>query len=162
MLRGDERLPADLETTGVFQVTQNASGIVTAIAAVNERQLTGVYQQAAYLSKQTTFSSPRLVLDFVLLLTTDREMRRVGQTMEQNPSGAYISNTNPRLRTFAFARDGKVSFLRGATPVTATWQRLDAALNGSNVYSLSWDSYFQATISDLTDEVFKLEQGYTP
>jgi hypothetical protein len=159
----DEKLPSEFWGGQLFALTLSGTTI-TAIREVNTKALTGVYVQAVILSKQTTFNPFKLVLDFVFAYSTEREMKRDGKTMQDNPGGLYISNNNPALRTFMFAKSGRIELLKSAGEyigVTAT--DLKAGLEGKDFgWGFGWETHFYATISDLTGEVFVLRQGYQP
>jgi hypothetical protein len=160
----NEKLPSEFWGGQLFALTLSGNTI-TAIREVNQRAVTGVYRQAVYLSKQTTFNPLKLVLDFVFAYTTEREMKRDGKTMDDNPGGLYISNNNPALRTFQFAKDGKIELLKNAGEyVTVSSADLQAALNGTKEFGwgMSWQTHFYATISEVSAEVFVLQQGYEP
>jgi hypothetical protein len=161
LLSGSEDLPLQYEVTTLFALSLTGQ-TVTAITAVDQRVVTGVYTQAVYIDRRSALSKFEFTLDFVTLCTTDREMRRVGQTMEGNPGGLYIANTNALLRRFTLASDASLSLLNGVTPYRVTLRQLEAALRGGSGSGVSWNSYFLATISDLTGEVFEFSQGYTP
>jgi hypothetical protein len=160
----DEKLPSEFWGGQLFALTLSGSAI-TAIREVNQKAITGVYKQAVYISKQSTFSPFKLVLDFVFAYSTEREMKRDGKTMQDNPGGLYISNNNPALRTFAFAKNGKIELLKNAGEyITVSTLDLQAALNGTKEFgwSMGWETHFYATISEVTGEVFVLQQGYEP
>jgi hypothetical protein len=163
MLDGDEALPSEFETGKLFKLTIER-GAITAFEQVNTRALTGVYEQAVLITKKTTFSPPKFVLNFVNVYTSDREMRRAGTSMESNPAGIYISNSNPTLRTFKLAKNGRVRLLKTAGEyVNATLKQLQDGLNGQALgWPLNWDTYFQTVISDVTGEILELRQGYLP
>jgi hypothetical protein len=162
-LEFNERLPSEFFGGDLFALTIS-SGTITAFSQVNTRAVTGVYQQAVLISKQSTFNPFRLVLDFVNAYSTNREMARIGKTMEDAPGGLYISNTNPALRTFNFAKNGRIKLLKSVGEyINATPADLQAGLNGKNFgWGFDWDTYFQTLISDVSGEVIELEQGYTP
>lgn len=163
-LENSEQLPSEFFGGSLFQITL-AKNTITAISEVNTRAITGVFEQAVYLSKQSTFNPFKLVLDFVFAYTTEREMQRDGQKMEDNPSGLYISNNNPGLRTFAFAKNGRIRLLKNPSEyVNVSATDLQAGLNGTKEFGwgFSWDTHFYASISDVTGEVLELRQGYEP
>ncbi len=163
MLSGDEALPSEFERSYIFQLIQS-NNIVTSISQVNTRAVTGVYEQAVLIAKQSKISAGKFVLDFVNIYTTDREMRREGQSMNDNPSGLYISNTNPLLRTLNFSSNGQIQLLKNASDYSnVNLKDLEAGLNGKEFgWTFSWETYFYATISDVTNEILELRQGYTP
>ncbi len=163
MLNDDEALPSEFERSYIFKYTLTGK-IVTSIAQVNTRALTGVYEQAVLISKKSNISARKFVLDFVNVYTTNREMRRAGQTMDDNPGGLSISNTNPLLRNFNLAKNAQIKLLKtvGET-FNATLAQLEAGLNGQGTgYFFSWETHFNATISDITSEILELRQGYEP
>jgi hypothetical protein len=163
MLSNSDDLPSEFETTPIFALSLS-NGVITAIKQVNTRVFTGVYEQAVLFSKKTVFNPLKLLLDFVNVYGSDREMRRVGQSMNDNPGGLMISNTNAALRKFNFAKDGRIRLLKSASEFSyVTPKELEAGLNGKDFgWLFGWETYFYAIISDLTGEVFELRQGYTP
>jgi hypothetical protein len=163
MLSGSDKLPSEFEITPIFELTIS-NGIVSRISQINTRIYTGVYEQAVLISKQTVFNPFKLTLDFVNVYGSEREMRRVGQSMNDNPGGLMISNTNATLRTFKFAKDGRIRLLRSASEfMYVSPKELEAGLNGQSFgWLFSWETYFYAIISNVTNEVFELRQGYTP
>ncbi len=163
MLSGDEALPSEFERSYIFKYTQTGK-IVTSIAQVNTRAVTGVFEQAVLISKKSNISARKFVLDFVNIYTTSREMQRAGQTMDDNPGGMSISNTNPLLRTFSLAKSGRIKLLKTVGEYfNATLAQLEAGLNGQTLgYFFSWETHFYATISDVTNEMLELKQGYEP
>ena len=163
MVSNSDDLPSEFESTPIFALSISG-GVVTAIKQVNTRVFTGVYEQAVLISKKTVFNPLKLVLDFVNVYGSDREMRRVGQTMNDNPGGLMISNTNAALRNFNFAKDGRVRLLKSASEfMFVTPKELEAGLNGKDFgWLFDWETYFYAIISDVTGEVFELRQGYVP
>ena len=163
MLEGSEALPSEYEVGKVFAL-QLRGDTITGIEQVNTRAVTGVFEQAVLISRQTTFKPLKLVLDFVNAYTTDREMRRDGKTMEDNPAGLMISNRSPELRRFEFSRQGRIRLLKDASEYGEfTVAQLEAGLNGQRFgWVFDWDTYFYATISDVTGEVLELRQGYLP
>ena len=162
MVSGDDALPSEFEVGYVFKYTLT-NNVVTNIAQVNTRAVTGVYEQGVFISKKTTFRPLNLVLNFIDVYTTEREMRRDGKTMENNPGGLSISDKNPLLRSFKLARQGRIKLLTtNLEYADATLAQLEVGLSGSGS---GWDFseiYFYATISDVTNEVLELKQGYTP
>ncbi len=163
MLDGDEALPSEFESGTLFKLTIQRD-VITVFEQVNARALTGVYEQAVLITRKTTFALLRFVLDFVNVYTSDREMRRDGTSLQSNPAGIYISNNNPALRTFTLAKNGRVRLLKTAGEyVNATLKQLQDGLNGqASGWPLNWDTYFYATISDITGEILELRQGYLP
>jgi hypothetical protein len=158
-----EKLPSEFWAGDTFQITRSGKA-VTAITEVNTRAVTGVYQQAVVISKQTSFNPLKLMLDFVFLYGENREMKRDGKTMEDAPGGLYVSNNNPALRSFVFAKDGRIQLLKNAGEyASVTAADLKAGLEGKDFgWSFDWDTPFYATISDVTAEVLELRQVYLP
>jgi hypothetical protein len=163
MLEGSEDLSSEFEIGSLFVITLSGKQIVS-LGQVNTRAITGVYEQVAFISKQTTFSTAKLVLDFVYLYTTERELRRDGTNFEQNPAGLYISNKNPELRSFTFAQNGRVRLLKNSNDyVKYGLPQLEQGLNGKDFgWPFSWETYFYATISVVTGEILEIKQGYVP
>jgi hypothetical protein len=163
MVSNSDDLPSEFESTPIFALSIS-NGTIMAVKQVNTRVMTGVYEQGVLISKQTVFNPLKLMLDFVNVYSTDREMRRVGQSMNDNPGGLMISNTNAALRSFNFAKDGRIRLLKSASEfMFVTPKDLEAGLNGKEFgWTFDWDTYFYAIISDVTNEVFELRQGYTP
>lgn len=162
MVSGDDALPSEFEIGYVFKYTLT-NNVVASVTQVNTRAVTGVFEQGVFISKKTVFRPLNLVLNFVNVYTTEREMRRDGQTMETNPSGLIISDKNPLLRSFKLAQSGRIKLLKSNSEyVNATSAQLEAGLGGRGS---GWDfseNYFYATISDVTNQVLELKQGYTP
>ena len=163
MVSNSDDLPSEFESTPIFALSIS-NGTITAIKQVNTRAITGVYEQAVLISKQTVFNPFKLVLDFVNVYGSEREMRRVGQTMNDNPGGLMISNTNAALRTLNFAKDGRIRLLKSASEfMFVSPKQLEAGLNGKDFgWGFDWGTYFYAIISDVTGEIFELRQGYLP
>jgi hypothetical protein len=163
LLETNPALPSEFEVINLFAITSQG-GQVVSITQSNVRAPTGVYEQALLLTKKTSFVPFKPVVDFVNVYTTESQMRRDGQTMQDNPSGLYISNNNPALRSIAFAREGRIQLLRSAAEyLEVTPQQLEAGLNGQDFgWRFDWSTYFEARISDLTGEMFHLRQGYLP
>jgi hypothetical protein len=141
-------------------------GLVSSVEQINLRRLTGVYVQPALIGKASSFVVPeRFVLDFVELLTSDRELRRFGLTMNNDaPSGIYIRNANPQLRSFSLARGARVRLLKNAGAYfIATPAQLEAGLRGRDYgWRFAWDTPFNALISDVTGQILELKQQYLP
>ncbi len=165
MIDNSESLPSEFDTSSnIFALTLSGN-TVSKIVQVNTRAVTGVFDQAVYISKQSSISALKFMLDFVYAYTTEREMKRDGQTMNDNPGGLYISNNNPALRSFSLAKNGRIRLLKNAGEyVTATPKQLEDGLNGKSegFYYFTWETHFEATISDVTGEILELKQGYEP
>jgi hypothetical protein len=168
MLENDEALPSEFETlwaeARVFALELNGA-VVTSIAQVNPRAVTGVYTQAVRISKNSGFvTGAKLLLDFVEVFTSEREMRRVGQTMEQNPAGILVSNRNPQLRGFTLAATTRIRVLKNAGEyIAVTPKQLEAGLNGQDFgWRFDGDTPFTARLSDVTNTVLELRQVYLP
>lgn len=162
MVSGDDALPSEFQIGYVFKYTLT-NNVVTNITQVNTRAVTGVFEQGVFISKATSFRPLNLMLNFIDVYTTEREMRRDGKTMENNPSGLSISDKNPLLRSFKLAQQGRIKLLTtNLEYADATSAQLEVGLSGRGS---GWDfseTYFYATISDVTNEVLELKQGYTP
>jgi hypothetical protein len=163
MLEGSEDLSSEFELGSLFVITLSGKQIVS-LGQVNTRAITGVYEQAVFISKKSTFSAAQLVLDFVYVYTTERELRRDGTNFENNPGGLYISNNNPALRSFTFAKSGRVRLLKDPSEyVTYGLPQLEQGLNGKDFgWPFGWETYFYATISVVTGEILEIKQGYVP
>ncbi len=164
-LEFDETLPSEFEmySPSYFYLTLSGTTI-TKIIQVNTRVLTGIHYQTVLISKQSQIKTGQFVLDFVSVYTTNREMQRLGKSMEEAPGGLYISNTNPQLRTFKFAQTGVVELFKDVQQyVNVSLKQLEDGFNGTwSGLGFSWDSYFNAVISDVTGEILELSQGYIP
>ncbi|MFN3265446.1 MAG: hypothetical protein ACK41E_01270 [Deinococcales bacterium] len=163
-LENSEKLPSEFLGGNLFALTLSGNSI-TAIREVNTRAITGVFEQAVLIARQTTFNPFRLVLDFVFVYSSEREMRRDGQSMEQHPAGLYISNNNPALRSFAFAKDGRILLLKNVGAyISVGSSDLRAGLDGTKEFGwgFDWNTPFQASISDVSNEVLELRQIYLP
>jgi hypothetical protein len=168
LLENDEALPSEFETLWnqerVFALELNGS-VVTSIAHVNPRAVTGVYTQAVLISKPSSFvTGAKLLLDFVEVMTTERDMRRVQQTMEQNPAGILVSNRNPQIRGFTLSATTRIRVLKNALEYRlVTPKQLEAGLNGQDLgWRFDWDTPFEARLSDVTNTVLELRQVYLP
>ena len=163
LLENSDLLPSEFEISSIFALKITGTTI-TSLTQVNTRAVTGVFEQGVLISKKTIFNPLTLRLDFIYMYSSQREMKRDGQTMDNNPGGLYISNNNPALRSFAFAQSGRIRLLKNASEyIIVTPQQLEAGLNGRDFgWLFSWETYFYATISDKTGQVLELRQGYIP
>jgi hypothetical protein len=163
MLEGSDDLPSEFVIGSLFVIKLSGKQIVS-LGQVNTRAITGVYEQVGFISRKSTFSAAKLVLDFAYLYTTERELRRDGTNFDLDPSGLYISNKNPELRSFTFAKNARVRLLKDSSDyATYGLSQLEEGLNGKDFgWPFGWETYFYATISVVTGEILEIKQGYVP